>query len=241
MTVIGQRALSPFSLEHEWEIEWSILPSNTKIQSGMEITSQKEKRALMALAAVGLIGSLQLTRIFGLDKKRIRRMEGQKRVVRHILLKKGRPIPFFSLGPAAGRGIIPYYELNYWQCYAVEDILKRMLFFQLYGQFPDDTEIIPAAAPFTGVILHKGNPFYVYVERGGMQDLLLFLKWKKVNDRILLITESLNHLEPLDSFLQDGNIKIRATTDLDMGKGLQSAFSKDSRNKTGSIQWLSEG
>ena len=35
---------------------------------------------------------------------------------------------------------------------------------------------------------------YIYVLRGDIQDLMVFLKWREFNERMIIITESLPHL-----------------------------------------------
>ncbi|MDQ0341156.1 hypothetical protein J2S00_004000 [Caldalkalibacillus uzonensis] len=51
--------------------------------------------------------------------------------------------------------------------------------------------------------------------RDDVYDLMLYLKWNKnPEQRIIVVTEKLEHLSPLDPFLSD--LRIRATTDEDL-------------------------
>ena len=49
-------SLSPYSLSHDWSLHWTRIPSNIKRSSFGNGESPKERKALEALAAVGLIG-----------------------------------------------------------------------------------------------------------------------------------------------------------------------------------------
>lgn len=185
--------------------------------------SPKEQKALQALGAVGIIGSSQLSRIFlNRDKNKLKRMVRQQKIIRHEIKKNNQLIPIYTLGPS-GAVIeqVPEYEENYWVKYQAEDVLKRLLFFQLYEKFPT-AKIMPAPLPFVGVISYQGNLFYVYVVRGDMQDLLINLKWHSFTERMIVVTESLNHLQPLNAFAPD--LKIRITTDVDLPGDLRTLF-----------------
>lgn len=110
---------------------------------------------------------------------------------------------------------IPGYEHNYWIKYEVEDVLKGLLFFQLYEYF-SESRIFPATEPFIGSIFYQERPIYIYVLRGDIQDLMVFLKWREFNERMIIITESLPHLQPL---LMGKELKLRVTTDTDLKAG----------------------
>lgn len=107
------------------------------------------------------------------------------------------------------------YDSNYWVEYKIEDVLKRLLFFQLYKHFAG-SKILPTSEPFSGVIEFKGKPIYVYVVRGDVSDLLMYLKWRGryFNERIIIITESLRHLEYI--IMNAVRLKIRIALDIDL-------------------------
>ena len=132
-------SLSPYSLSHDWSIYWTRIPSNIKRSSYVNGESPKERKALEALAAVGLIGGAQLSRLFSLDKKRLKRMVIEKKIVRHEIHRNKQVIPIYTLGinGAVVAGLNDSYESNYWVEYKTEDVLKRLLFFQLYQHFPE--------------------------------------------------------------------------------------------------------
>ncbi|MCI2257206.1 hypothetical protein L2D08_23115 [Domibacillus sp. PGB-M46] len=183
------------------------MPKHATPSQRINQESAKEKRALEALACIGVIGGLQLSRLFSLDKKRKKKMTAEKKLVRHNMKKNNRVIPVYTLGVngAAVAGV-PGYQNNYWLKYKVEEVLKRLLFFQLYEYFPD-SRIFPASEPFVGSVFVQNNPIYIYVLKGDIQDLMMYLKWKAFDGRIIIITESLSYLHLLELW---EDLKVRA-------------------------------
>ena len=210
-------SLSPYSLSHEWSLHWTRIPSNIKRSAFVNGESPKERKALEALAAVGLIGGTQLSRLFNLDKKRLIRMVAEKKIVRHEIHRNKQVIPIYTLGinGAVIAGLNEGYEGNYWVEYKIEDVLKRILFFQLYKHFPE-SKVLPTQEPFSGAIKFQGKRFYVYVVRGEVNDLLMYFKWsgKKFNERLIIITESIRHLQPFKEIAE--TLKVRVAVDVDL-------------------------
>jgi hypothetical protein len=213
-----------FSISHDWSLDWRRIFRHES--AGIIRATKEETRALKALGAVGVIGSLQLSRFFSANtrktKKRLSRMVNEQKLVRHEIKRNKHKIPIYTLGSKGARvANIADYEENYWVSYKPEDVLKSLLFFQLYEKFPG-AEILPAPKPFVGAISFRDRLFYVYAVRGDLQDLLMYLKWKPFPERILVITESLNHLDPLNAYAPD--LKIRAITDADLKGSFQDLF-----------------
>lgn len=209
--------ISPYSISHEWNLHWTRIPSNVRQSDYINGESPKERRALEALAAVGIIEGAQLFRLYSLDKKRLKRMVIEKKIVRHELIRNKHVIPIFTLG-INGAFIMKLaggYESNYWVEYKTEDALKRLLFFQLFRHFPG-SKIIPTQEPFSGEILIQGKPIYVYVLRGDANDLLMYLKWKgkHFNERLIIITESISHLQQLKVNVE--KLRVRVAVDMDL-------------------------
>ncbi|MCM3711044.1 hypothetical protein [Sporosarcina luteola] len=214
--------ISPYSLSHNWSLHWTRIPSNIKRSPFVNGESPKERKALEALAAVGLIGGTQLTRMFSLDKKRLKRMVAEKKIVRHEIHRNKQVIPIYTLGinGAVVAGLDDCYESNYWVEYKTEDVLKRLLFFQLYKHFPE-SKVQPTKEPFSGVIQFQGKRIYVYVVRGEVNELLMYLKWsgKHFDERLIVITESIRHLQPLKPIVD--TLKMRVTVDVDLLKDIE--------------------
>ncbi|MEK4404913.1 hypothetical protein MKZ26_10880 [Sporosarcina sp. FSL K6-6792] len=209
--------ISPYSLSHEWNLHWTRIPSNIKRSDYINGESPKEREALDALAAVGVIEGAQLFRLFSLDKNRLKRMVAEKKLVRHELKRNIQVIPIFTLGinGAVIAGLSDCYESNYWVEYKIEDVLKCLLFFQLFKHFAG-SKILPTQEPFSGAIDYKGKPIYVYVVRGDVNDLLMYLKWrgKKNNERLIVIVEAIRHLQQIKSFFQMFKLRIVVESDL---------------------------
>lgn len=208
---------SPFSLSHEWSLHWTRIPSNIKVSDYVNGESPRERTALEALAAVGVIQGVQLFRLFSLDKKRLKRMVAEKKIVRHEIHRNKQVLHVYTLGinGAVIAGLKDSYESNYWVEYKREDVLKRLLFFQLFQHFPE-AKVVPTQVPFSGVIQFQGKPIYVYVVRGDVNDLLLYLKWKgkNFNERLIIIAESIKHLQPLK--VSAATLKLRIVLDKDL-------------------------
>lgn len=210
-------SLSLYSLSHDWSIHWTRIPSTIKRSDFVNGESPKERKALEALAAVGVIEGVQLFRLFSLDKKRLKRMVIEKKIVRHEIHRNKQVIPIFTLGinGAVVAGLNNSYDSNYWVEYKTEDVLKRLLFFQLHQHFPE-SRVLPTQEPFSGAIQFQGRPIYVYVLRGDVNDLLIYLKWsgKHFNERLIIITESIRHLQPLKVTAE--TLKVRVAVDMDL-------------------------
>jgi len=75
---------------------------------------------------------------------------------------------------------------------------------------------LPTQEPFSGAIDYKGKPIYVYVVRGDVNDLLMYLKWrgKKNNERLIVIVEAIRHLQQIKSFFQMFKLRIVVESDL---------------------------
>lgn len=205
--------ISLFSLEHDWKLNWTTVPDHLRPYKYVNNESPKERRALEALACIGVIGGLQLSRLFSLDKKRKKKMVLEKKLVRHDIQKNKQLIPVYTLGINGAKAVnVPGYENNYWLAYGAEEMLKKLLFFQLYEWFPG-SRISLAMKPFEGVIFYKNKPLYIYSAKGDLQDLMMFLKWKEFRERLIVMTESLKHLEGLRMY---SDLKVRVTKEQDL-------------------------
>jgi hypothetical protein len=68
----------------------------------------------------------------------------------------------------------------------------------------------------------NNNDFYVYVTRGNVEDLMIFLKWKSFSERIIIITETLNYLNPLIAFIKE--LKVRVITEQELKESLHKFY-----------------
>ncbi|WP_394237430.1 IS200/IS605 family accessory protein TnpB-related protein [Niallia oryzisoli] len=124
--------------------------------------------------------------------------------MKHFIRKNGQDIPFYTLGPTSAEKIVSGFVSNYWVEYRIEDVLNRFMFFRLFDLLKHQKAIISIAPkPFTGALELNGNLLYVYCTRGDTKDLQMLLKWKSFTDRMIIVTEQIQYLKPLDIFLQD--------------------------------------
>ncbi|MFC2950021.1 hypothetical protein [Virgibacillus sediminis] len=208
---------SPFSIEQPWELHWKRLPSNLKKINYVNDESPKECAALEAMAKIGIVGGRQLSRLFRLPKKRLKRMVREQKIVRHELHVNKQVMPVYTLGQVGAVIAGVPYEPNYWVEYQTKDVLKRLMFFELYPYFPNST-ILPAPEPFTGAIEFQGKLFHIYVSRGDIKELIMHLKWKGIgHERLIIVAESLKHLQSLKMYARE--LKLRITTDEDLHAG----------------------
>ncbi|GAE93089.1 hypothetical protein JCM21714_2126 [Gracilibacillus boraciitolerans JCM 21714] len=216
---INNNFISPFSfIDHKWEIMWIQIPSATKYDKPNENRSEKENAALEAISCVGVIGGLQLQYLFGLSREHIKRMCEKHLLVRHTLYKttqdgKSQEIPIYTVGRFGANNMMPEYKDNYWIELDTKKVLKALLFFQ-FCQLFKDIEIAPAPEPFTASIYLNDQLYYIYVERDGLKDLTLYLKWKKnFKERIFVVTENIQYLKELEMFIEEQSLKLRAVVD----------------------------
>lgn len=209
--------ISPFSYsQHEWKLTWKRVPSNEKYDRPFETQSVKEQKALEAIASVGVIGGAQLRNVFNLDKTRVKRMVARKQLVQHDLKRGDQSIPIYTIGKLGANKIMPKYIENYWVEYNTEEVLKRLAFFQLCYLL-ENVIIKPSSSPFIATLRIKNNYFYVYVTRGKVDDLLMFLKWNPFSERIIIIAETLNQLKTLEIFIT--GLKVRVIIDIELKEG----------------------
>lgn len=208
------------SVYNDWSVSWIILPSNFKRMKYFNAESPKELQAIKALAAVGLISGKQLRELFGLNRKRQKLMTLEHKLVRHEIKSGKQVMPVYTLGAngAVMAGVGDSYKLNYWMTYRKEDIVKRLLFFQLYKHFQQcipNATVQPSPNPFVGAIESNGKMFYVYVVCGDTSDFSMFLKWNGLfHERMIVLTESLRHLEPIKWVLANQKVRVALTDDL---------------------------
>lgn len=207
--------ISPYSYhQHEWKLNWEIITSNQKYDRPNENRSEKEEKALEAIASVGVIGGLQLQNLFKLSKQQIKSMCNRHLLVRHSIIKNDREIPIYTIGKYGANRIMPFYQSNYWLEMDQIEVLKCLSFFQFCLMF-DEVEIIPSPKPFTAGLKMSDKLFYIYVERNGMKDLLMYLKWKDhFNHRIFIITEKIDYVRDIDIYMeQEQPLKLRVVLD----------------------------
>lgn len=197
---------SPFSITHDWQLSWTHVPEHIEPHQYVNNESSKEQQALHFLSAAGVIGGIQLSRLFDLEKKRKRKMEKEKKIVRHTLIKNKQEIPIYTLGVNGAKAIgSTGYVHNQWKRLSIEKVLGRFMLVQLYEQFPG-ARITKAKDPFDGTLFLHKRPIYVYSVQHSTDSLLDLLKWGDFHERIIVIAENVNDVE---SLLKYRELKIR--------------------------------
>lgn len=239
----GTILISPFSIQHQWKIDWSFIPSNEyeDVRSNKKtfvtgdtrdvslnnetiiVKSKKEKKALNLISNIGVIDGKQLYHLFAFKKKQLKAMVREKKLVEHLMYRNDSNVKrkIYTLGQIGSyvTNEEDIYRPNYWMNYSMKQVLERLIFFKLYEFFPH-SYVEPPIKPFCGLLdlMNDGNFLNVYVVRGDTKDIINFFKWNENNSnkRILLITESMNHIKPILPHIKNANIII--TTDQDLLK-----------------------
>ncbi|MDT3417147.1 hypothetical protein QO009_003042 [Brevibacillus aydinogluensis] len=196
--------------------------------------TENEMKVIKTVAEIGVIGANQLTRIFFRgNKKKTRKMIQKGFLIQHTLEQGTKSIPFFTLSSVLNK----QFEGVQLEYLTVKAILRRMLFFQLYGrlieQFPFTVER-SEVEPFVGVLKRNGLVFHVGVVRGDIEKWETFFKWHYDNERIILVTEKLTFLTPIQPYIKDK--LIRVTTD----ENLKTAPTDDLFYEWDGTRWIKE-
>jgi hypothetical protein len=247
-TTVTEKGLnpSPFSVSLETELKWETMSSKeTMIRNGVITCSEENKALINDLAIIGVIGSVQCSRIYwkmDKDKKQAKKSVELRYLKKHQLIRGKTTIPIYTLG-ATGFFIAeldPENEANKWKQLKKHEVLQRLAFFQLYAQLraQDPTIFVePAELPFVCNINRRGKPFSVLVVRGNENTINNFFKYEsdKLPDRMIIIAESLNHLNPIQNAIKPFLNRIRVTTDHDLKESFEKMFYLYSDNN-----WLKE-
>lgn len=238
MTTINQQEIlkpSPFSLSIETEVLWETMTSKeVPIKNGLLHYSAEHQDFLKDLANVGLIGSVQFGTIYASKntfKKRLQKAVELNLLKKHLLIRNKSSIPIYTLG-ATGMMLadLDYKnEANRWKELKNNDVLQRLVFYQLYGQiksFDSKAIITKAEAPFIAAINRNDKSFSVLVVRGNDQQIKDFIRYEadKMPKRILMIVECINHIQPLMEYLRPHTDVIRVTTDHDLKTPFEKMF-----------------
>lgn len=215
--------LSPFSLGHEWKIEWQ---ENDRVhENAMNWNVKEEKELLPALATVGVISSLQLKNLFLSDKKKISKLCSTGKLIRHTLIRNKQEIPVFTLGPTSNEMLKERMTVVDWKNFNIPDLLQRLIFFQLMSRFKkeeNDIKVASSVSPFVASFIRNNKKIHVLVERGNQQEIIHTLKFYTPRERFIFIKENINHGRELNEFM--ANCKVRMTTDHDLDKSFEDMF-----------------
>lgn len=215
--------LSPFSVAYDWKIKWSVVMSSEEshqltLNQLHHSPDDKLLNMMNALNDIGVIGGVQLSRIF-LDgkKKQLKKLYSTRIIKKHELFKDKQIIPIFTLGKTS----LDYLdeEPNTWYAYNEFAVLERLLFFQLYERFLNGMKsekivIESAESPFVGRLVISSIPFLILVIRNNESSILKYLEKVAPSERIICVCEHLSDLKHINDQLN--HLAVRVTTDFDI-------------------------
>ncbi|QDX90914.1 hypothetical protein EEL30_00050 (plasmid) [Brevibacillus laterosporus] len=185
----------------KWKINWSQVRYFPKLNPN--VIQERHEKVIECLVKVGVIRGDQLRNMFFRGKKsKVKQMEHYGMIVRHELVSEERSIFFYTLSAA----LIEEYNglvIRDYKRTAVSAIIERLVFLDTVMKFDEFKPIIQDSnePPFVGVIKIGKNQIYTGIIYQNVQEWQHYFKWSP-NDRkrnILLIADSLDHLEPLET------------------------------------------
>ncbi|WP_374723582.1 hypothetical protein [Calidifontibacillus erzurumensis] len=220
--------LSPFSAYHRWQIRWNVISSNENFDpKAIKTNSERVHEAIKAIAEIGVIGGVQLTRIFlNNNKNLLKKMVNTKMIKRHMIKKNLQEIPVYTLGIT---GIeMTQSKRNQWLNYGELDVVRRLVFFQLYERMnnlakgkikikrPDEFN-----SACIGIFETKEVSYHVIVLRENVNEAQKYIL-DRPDHRFLIVCEDLIYLEPLNKLLSKRNVRV--TTDNELKKSPKNLF-----------------
>lgn len=198
----------PFSIHHDWRFEPTILPDDMKIGHA-PIRAPKEITALKAIGQIGIIGSVQIGRLFGFKRHHIRRMLAEKKLVQHSLSKNKNSIPVFTMGPRAANLLQLPFDLNKWRTWSIDQILQKLVFFQFCCAMNDKQKnfhMHEAAFPFTGKVEIDGDIRQVLIVRKPIEKLDEAMRHNSTP--VIVIAETIDQVQPYNELLKDAKLLL---------------------------------
>lgn len=228
--------ISPFALSVDTEIFWETMTSRETYSSNVVLSASSSNvltELCHDLSIVGLIGSLQIQRIYFKNDKRKMHVALERGILkRHEIARNKVLIPVISLGPNGLK--IAEGELsraNYWKEYKKADVLKCLAFFQFYSSMKShDKEISLMKAdvdsPFLAVMSIRGKEFHVLVVKGNESVINHFFQNRQelIPSRILIVVEELSHVKPIEKYMKALNDRVRLTTEHDLKNKFEEMF-----------------
>lgn|GEM_PF-1865201 len=229
---MSKHKASPFSTTRNWVVEWApIQPPPSKSSFFREIT-QAEENAIRAIAEIGVIGGVQLTRLFlGGKKEKLKKMVAGSTIIEHFIYNEERRIPIYTLGELGARLVEKPFRQGQWMEYTTSQILERLAFFQFYGRFSEieAVKVVKGNEPFVGNIKRIGGDqksFHVGVVRDNLEKWSRMFKWdhkQYEKESIFLISETIAEIIDFENV---GNFNVRLVLDEDLKNPFESMFHK---------------
>lgn len=221
--ITGART-SPFTVSLPTKLQWETMTSREQpVKNSLLNYPESLEDLCNDLGIVGVIGGVQAQRIYlNNDKKKLKKATELKFLIKHEIIRGKNNIPIYTLGAT---GMVMSHgdlsEANTWKTLDSKEVLKGLVFFQLYGSLKkedDKVRVGIAPDPFIASINRNGKEFHVLVVRGNENKINLFFKYETdhIPKRMLIVVEELSHLMPIQNTLKPYANRIRVTTDLDL-------------------------
>ncbi|MGN4128007.1 hypothetical protein ACMGD3_23835 [Lysinibacillus sphaericus] len=228
---------SDYSSENT-EVQWKIIESRVEPNKNITLStlSPKQRDLLNALSVVGVMGSAQMKDIFfKKNKKHISMAKDFGLVEQHTLIRNGRAIPIFTLGVtgvALQKQLGGTKPLNYWQNFTVDDAMKCIVTYQLFGRYrqisdtylEDISRFTPFQAQFASPFA-KGVSTYSVGALRNVNDIAAFETYLRIGQdipqRMIFIVTNLDLIDRLQSVLKPYLKYVRVVVDVDLKQSME--------------------
>ncbi|GBF34587.1 hypothetical protein DCCM_3706 [Desulfocucumis palustris] len=155
--------------------------------------------------------------------KSLKKLGKKGYLLRHVLKNKNKTMVIYTLGPAGCKLLNKPYQPNWWARVELKEILKILVFNQLYLRIHHsmDSKALQAPYPLTSVIIINNREFPVLVVRGDIGEIAREVRWADLNRAMVICEEH----EQIEKIALNINIPARFTTDYELCfKSLNEAF-----------------
>lgn len=215
------------------EVQWKIIESRIEPNKSISLATlpPKQKDLLDALSVVGVIGSAQMRDLFFKNnKKQISMARDFGLVEQHMLIRNGNAIPVYTLGVtgvALQKQLGGTTPLNYWQNFTVDDVMKCIVTYQLFGRYrqvsdtylEDVSKFTPFQADFASPFAKGVSKYSIGVLRNE-QDIAGFETYLRIGQnipqRMIFIVTDLGLIDRLQSVLKPYLKYVRVVVDVDL-------------------------
>ena len=156
-------------------------------------------------------------------------------VEQHMLIRNGKAIPVYTLGVtgvALQKQLGGTKPLNYWQNFTVDDVMKCIVTYQLFGRYrqisdtylEDNTKFTPFQAEFASPYA-KGISKYSIATLRSVQDISTFETYFRIGQnipqRMIFIVTDLGLIDKLQNVLKPHLKYVRAVIDVDLKQSVE--------------------
>lgn len=206
------KKLSKFSFSHHWVFKQTLEKENEK--SGQIPFRNMEATYLKMLGRIGIIGSVQAKRFFGWNSKKLRQLVSERKLVQHRLIKNKNVIPVYTLSQRS----LELFSMHQQQMKTTQ-VVQKIITFQFLCAVKErhhdkELKIHCSADPFTFVQINDDKRLILPMDGQNYGKIEAAIAIETIP--IILIAESMEHVEPLNHVLND-NARLLLHDDLYVG------------------------